>query len=147
MAQESTLYKVITRLQELATSHKLVNEVRTGFMDDIDLDYELNGVEIYIIPQDATYPRENVIQYNVIIHAMDSLLPDKSNLLYVVSDCQSILNDIYVAMQYEQDGAWALTSGSYRFYKDKLKDLMAGAELTFGILSYNSPCSTNLPLN
>lgn len=145
----TTQYQVTDRILNLAESHQLVNQVRLGFLSDIDLDFVVNPITFYLIPDSASYPRENIIRYRYIMYAWDTLLPDEANLKDIISDTTSVLNDIYTKLIYNTEpNSWVVTSGgSYRYFKEKLKDMVAGAALTIDVETYADPCTTNLPFN
>lgn len=145
----TTQYQVTDRILNLAENHQLVNQVRFGFLSDIDVNFEVNPITFYLIPDGASYPRENIIRYRFIMYAWDTLLPDEANLKDIVSDTTSVLNDIYTKLIYNTEpNSWVVTSGgSYRYFKEKLKDMVAGAALTIDVETYADPCTTNLPFN
>jgi hypothetical protein len=46
----TTQYQVTDRILNLAESHQLVNQVRYGFLSDIDINFEVNPITFYLIP-------------------------------------------------------------------------------------------------
>jgi hypothetical protein len=118
-------------------------------LSDIDVNFEVNPITFYLIPDSASYPTDNKIRYRFILYAWDLLLPDESNLQDIISDTTSVLNDIYTKLIYNgTPDNWVVTSGgSYRYFKEKLKDMVAGAALTIDVETFADPCTTNLPFN
>ncbi len=145
----TTQYQVTERILNLAQSHQLVNQVRYGFLSDIDINFEPNPITFYLIPDSATYPRENIIRYRFIMYAWDVLLPDESNLKDIISDTTMVLNDIYTKLIYNTSpDSWVvIAGGSYQYYKEKLKDVVAGAALTIDVETFADNCTQNLPFN
>jgi hypothetical protein len=145
----TTQYQVTDRILTLAQNHQLVNQVRYGFLSDIDINFQPNPITFYLIPDSATYPRENIIRYRFIMYAWDVLLPDDSNLQAIISDTTSVLNDIYTKLIYNsQPDSWVvIAGGSYRYFKESLKDVVAGAALTIDVETFADNCTQNLPFN
>ncbi len=144
----TTQYTVTNRILTLAQNHQLINQVRFGFLSDIDINFVVDPITFYLIPDGATYPTENKIRYRFIMYAWDTLLPDESNLQDVISDTTMVLNDIYTKLIYNVSESWVVQGGgSYRFFKDKLKDNVAGSALTIEVDTFADPCSVNLPFN
>lgn len=144
----TTQYTVTQRILDLAQNHQLVNQVRYGFLSDIDINFVVTPITFYLIPDGASYPGVNKIRYRYILYAWDTLLPDESNLKDIISDTTMVLNDIYTKLIYNVSDSWVVQGGgTYRFFKDKLKDNVAGSALTIEVDTPADPCSIYLPFN
>ena len=147
---QSVQLQIVNRIQELADAHKMVNQFRYGFLTDIDDLPEFTPPTIYLVPEGATYPSQGKINYSFSLVCFDLLLPDKSNLKYVLSDTQGILNDIYTKLLYQGGNpeSWQITGlGTYVPFQERLKDYVAGNTLTITISAFMEMCSTNLPFD
>jgi hypothetical protein len=140
MAQlQSVQLQIVNRIEALAEAHKMVQEFRYGFLTDMDDLPDYTTPVVYLVPEGASYPSTGKINYNFSLVCFDMLLPDKSNLKYVISDTQGILNDIYTRLLYQAG------TGTYTPFQEQLKDYVAGNTLTLTISAFMEMCSENLP--
>ena len=149
MAQlQSVQLKIVNRIEALAEAHKKVQEFRYGFLTDMDDLPDYTTPVVYLVPEGASYPSTGKINYNFSLVCFDMLLPDKSNLKYVISDTQGILNDIYTRLLYQSGNpeSWEVQgTGTYTPFQEQLKDYVAGNTLTLTISAFMEMCSENLP--
>ena len=142
----TTQLQIKNRIETLAQSHKMVNEVKYGFLTDIDDLPDFTPVTIYIVPGQTTSPRDGIIRFSFSLVCFDLLKDDKSNLAEVISDTQTILLDIYSALMYEVEQSWTPQSGiSITPFQERLKDYTAGGTLEIFIDTFQSNCLTEKP--
>ena len=147
---QSVQLQIVNRIQALAESHKMVEEFRYGFLTDIDDLPDYTTPTVYLVPEGANYPSQGKINYTFSLVCFDMLLPDKSNLKYVLSDTMGILNDIYTRLLYQAGNpeSWEVVGvGTYTPFQEQLKDYVAGNTLTLTISAFMEMCSTDLPFN
>src|SRR6056297_3129405 len=111
----TTQLQVVNRIRDLAQSHKMVSDVRYGFLGDVDDLPSFDPVLVYIIPQPVSVPRDGIWRMSFNLIAMDKLMPDKENFEGVISDCMGILMDIYSALLYNDGSAvesWSIQTGT-----------------------------------
>lgn len=147
---QSVQLQIVNRIEALALAHKMVQEFRYGFITDMDDLPDYTTPTVYLVPEGAIYPSTGKINYTFSLVCFDMLLPDKSNLKFVISDTQGILNDIYTRLLYQSGNpeGWALTGvGTYTPFQEKLKDYVAGNTLTLTISAFMEMCSENLPFD
>jgi len=147
---QSVQLQIVNRIEELAESHKMVQQFRYGFITDMDDLPDWTTPVVYLVPDGANYPSQGKINYTFSLVCFDMLLPDKSNLKYVLSDTMGILNDIYTRLLYQGGSpeSWAITGvGTYVPFQERLKDYVAGNTLTITISAFMEMCSDNLPFD
>lgn len=147
---QSVQLQIVNRIEALANAHKMVQEFRYGFLTDIDDLPDYTTTTVYLVPEGASYPSQGKINYTFSLVCFDMLLPDKSNLKYVISDTQGILNDIYTRLLYQAGTpeSWQIVgTGTYIPFQERLKDYVAGNTLTLTISAFMEMCSTNLPFD
>ena len=145
----TTQLQIKDRLSDTCASHKMVRQVLYGFLTDVDDLPELDPPTIYIVPGLTTVPRDGVFQLNFQLICMDALLPDKSNLEDLLSDCHGILVDIYSKLLYiDNNDTWSIQTGTtFTPFQERTKDYLAGYTMSLNILTFQSNCLTDLPFN
>jgi len=135
------------RIEDLCKSHKMVNEVRYGFLTDVDDLPQFTPVTIYIVPGDTSSPRDGIIRYKFSLVCFDLLKDDKSNLETVLSDTNTILLDIYSALMYiNDDFLWTEQNGmTMQCFQERLKDYTAGNTLNLNLDCFQSNCLSPKP--
>ncbi len=142
----TTQLQIVNRLKNLASSHKMVSDVRYGFLTDIDDLPDFTPPTVYIIPAQVSVPRDGIWAYQFQIVCFDMLLPDKSNFEDVISDCTGILIDMYSSLLYYNNESWAPQAGTLILpFQERLKDYCAGATMTITINIFQENCLEDLP--
>lgn len=147
----TTQLQIVDHIKSIANSHKMVSDVRYGFLTDLDDLPDFDPPVVYIIPQPVSIPRDGILQFQFNLVCFDLLLPDKSNFDDVISDCTGILIDIYSRLLYYTDngsGFWAVQTGtSFTPFQERFKDYSAGASMTINIQAFQENCTEGLPFN
>jgi len=145
----TTQKQITDRLISTAESHKMVSQVKYGFLTDADDLPEITPPTIYIVPGLTTVPREGVFQLNYQLICMDLLLPDKSNLANVLSDCHGILIDIYSKLLYiDSNDSWGIQTGTtITPFQERFKDYCGGYTMSINITTFQSNCIEPLPFD
>ena len=147
---QSVQLAIVNRIEQLALNQKMVNQFRYGFLTDMDDLPEFTPPVVYLVPDTASYPSQGKINYTFQLICFDLLLPDKSNLKFVLSDTMSILNDIYTRLLYDEGNpeSWEIIGqGIYTPFQEQLKDYVAGNTLTLTISAFMEMCREGLPFN
>jgi len=147
----TTQLQVVNRIRDLAQSHKMVSDVRYGFLGDVDDLPDFDPPVVYIIPQTISVPRDGIWRMSFAILAMDKLLQDQSNLDDVLSDCSGILMDIYSALLYNDGTAvesWSVQTGTQiTLFHERFTEYMGGANMVINIDIFQDNCRADLPFN
>lgn len=145
-----TQKQLVDRIRDLANSHKLVNEVRYGFLTDVENLPDFNGPVVYIIPQPVSVPREGIFRFSFNLICMDELLTDKSNFEDIISDTNGILMDLFSALLYntEDPESWCNpTSSLITPFQERFTAFMCGNSMTIAVDIFQSNCLDNKPFN
>jgi len=146
----TTHLEVVNRIKDLAQSHKMVTDVRYGFLNDVQDLPDFDPPTVYIIPQSISVPRDGIWAMTFGIIAMDKLLTDGSNFDDVVSDCTGILMDMYSALLYGNTipQSWAVQTGTQIIpFHERFTEYMGGATMTITINIFQENCLDNLPFD
>ena len=145
----TTQLQIKDHIANICTSHKMVKQVLYGFLTDVDDLPELDPITIYIVPGVTSVPREGVFQLNFQLICMDALLPDKSNLEDILSDCHGVLIDIYSKLLYiSSDDVWSIQTGTtFTPFQERTKDYLGGYTMNLNILTFQDNCTSDLPFN
>lgn len=145
----TTQLELVDRLRDTASSHKMVQDVRYGFLTDIDDMPDFTPPTVYIIPAQVNVPRDGIFAYQFQLVCFDMLLPDKSNFEDVISDCTGILVDIYSKLLYiDSNDSWSPQTGTLILpFQERFKDYCAGATMTLTVNIFQDNCTPNLPFN
>ena len=140
---------IVDRIRDLATSHKMVNDVRYGFLTDIENLPDFDGVVVYIVPQPVSVPRDNIFRFSFNLVCMDELLTDKSNFEEIITDTNGILIDIFSALLYNDSiGSWLNpTSSLITPFQERFTAFMAGNSMTIAVDIFQSNCLEAKPFN
>lgn len=144
-----TQLQLVERLEALGNAHKMINDVRYGFLTDLEDLPDFSPTVLYIIPQTITVPRENIFRFSFNLLCFDLLEPDKSNFDYVISDTAGILFDIYSKLLYiedETEANWGIQTGTtITPFQERFKDYVAGNTMTIYVDVFQSNCTSDLP--
>jgi len=146
----TTQRQIVDRLRTLCLSHKMVNEVRYGFLNDAEDLPDFNGPIIYIIPQPTSVPREGIFRFTFQLICMDELFPSKLNFEDIVSDTGSTLMDIYSALLYIDSSteSWLNPPGTLITpFQERFTAFMAGNTMTIALDVFQYNCLTEKPFN
>jgi len=142
-----TQKQIVDRIKRTAGAHKMVHEVRYGFLNDAE-EFEFTGVVVYIIPQPISIPREGIFRFGFNLICMDKLYTDKTNFEDVISDTNGILMDIFSALLYEVDGTWSNpTSSLITPFQERFTDFMCGNTMSIAIDIFQQNCLSDKPFN
>ena len=141
---------LVDRIRDLANSHKMINDVRYGFLTDVENLPDFNGPVLYIIPQPVSVPRDGIFRFSFNLICMDELLTDKSNFENIITDTNGILIDMFSALLYTDDTteSWLNpTSSLITPFQERFSAFMAGNSLTIAVDIFQSNCLEPKPFN
>lgn len=145
----TTQLQLVDRIRDLGNRHKMINDVRYGFLTDIDDLPAFNPPVLYIVPQSVSVPRDGIWRYTFALVCFDKLEDDKSNFEFLISDCTGYLMDIYSELLYNDGTAvesWAIQPGTQILpFQERFKDYCAGATMTIAIDIFQENCRNPLP--
>lgn len=146
-----TQLQLVDRIRSLGNSHKMIQDVRYGFLTDVDDLPDFNPPVLYIIPQAVTVPRDGIFRFSFNLLCFDMLLQDKQNFDDVISDTSGYLIDIYTELLYNSGDtveSWGLQTGtSITPFQERFKDYVAGNTMTVFVDIFQSNCTNDLPFD
>lgn len=136
-----TLKQIVTRINQLATSHQLINQVGFGTKEDLDnlvkqgLTYPMCFIEV---KKDIATSRTDKLQrfnFSLFFFDMQNVLSEsRTNVLEVKSDLVSIATDLLAMLQRDIDVTenqdWVVSSSTtLNMDEYQISDLCVGVEL------------------
>jgi len=141
-----TYFQIIKRLETFCDSHLQVQKFGADFEEQLpnfatqDEKYPI----VFVSPTSVT-EGENLNTFSIEVRCLDIIQKDRANIITILSDTQSILNDIYLELQTGTNLSIDVVNNSLTPLNNDLLDYAAGWVMSLD-LEVETYCVTDIPV-